>query len=389
MADLRIFLSAGEISGDLTGAALVEAIRRRHPETRFAGLGGPRMAQAGVRLLAGLEQLAVVGFAEVVRHLPFFLRLRSRVAAELDGWRPDLVIPIDYPGFNLWLTQAAHARGLRVLYYIAPQVWAWRWNRVRTLADAADAVAVVFPFEEELLRAAGVPARFVGHPLVERSTQWPGREEARRRLGIEPDVPLLGLFPGSRASEVRRLMGPFWAAAQRVRRSRPQLRIGVAPAPGLRESLYAAADPAVVRADGTTLLKASTAILTKSGTTTVEAAFAGTPLVIAYRVHPLSYAVARRVVSVPHIGMINLLARRRIAPEFVQAQVRPEPIAEALAPLLDEGSDARRRMIADLESVRRGLGSRAASAETAELAEEILARPHSTAVGSTRGRETA
>lgn len=375
MSSLRIFLSAGEASGDRYGAQLAAAIRERHPEVELAGLGGPRMQAAGVRLLAGLDRLAVVGFAEVVRHLPFFLALKRRVAAELERWRPDLVVPIDYPGFNLRLARAAYRRGIRVLYYVAPQVWAWHWSRARTIAAVTDAVAVVFPFEEELLRSAGVRAKFVGHPLVEGSASWPTRDEARRRLGLAPEAPVLGLFPGSRAGEVRRMLGPFVETARRLRADRPELEVRVARAPGLDPALYVPAADLPGVDDAVVLLRAATAALTKSGTTTVEAALAGTPMAVAYRVHPVTYAIARRVVRVPHIGMVNLLAGRPIVPEFVQGDVRARPMAEALRPLLVPGSEARRAMTAELDAIRAGLGDRTASRETADLVDEVLGRP--------------
>ena len=387
MRSPRVFVSAGEPSGDRYGAAFVAALRERVPGASFAGLGGPEMAAAGVRCLAGIDRLAVVGFVEVVRHLPFFWRLRARVVRELEAWRPDLVVAIDYPGFNLWLVRAARARGARILYYVAPQVWAWRWRRVRTLARCADVVAVVFPFEEPLLRNAGVRARFVGHPLVETAASWPEPEVARDRLGFPRDGPLLGLFPGSRPGEVRRLLRPFLAAAELLRRRYPGLALAVARPREMEPELYRGLDLPVVD-DAAALLRASTAALVKSGTTTVEAALAGTPMVVAYRVHPLTYRIARRLVRVPHIAMVNLLAGRGIVPEFVQDAVRPDRMAEALAPLLDPDSEVRRSMLEALGGVRRALAGgegseegtagtpargRTASQRVAELAGELLA----------------
>lgn len=373
MSDPRIFISAGETSGDLHGAALAAAIRRRHPEAEFRGLGGPRLAAEGTRLWADLDRLAIVGFVEVVRHLPYFLRLRRRVVAEWSRWRPDVVVLIDYPGFNLRLARDAHARGIPVLYYIAPQVWAWHRSRAQTLAALTDAVAVVFPFEEAVLRAAGARARFVGHPLVERSSTWPDAETARRQLGLDPDRPVLGLFPGSRRGEVRRLLAPFAEAARRLVREHAGLQVRVARASGLDRGLYLREPGLTAVDDAVALLRASTAALVKSGTTTVEAALAGTPMVIAYRVNALTYAIARRVVRVPHIGMVNLLAGRRIVPEFIQGAVRPAALARALGPLLDVGSESRRQMRAELEGIRRGLGDASASDRTADLVDEILA----------------
>ena len=374
MSDPRIFFSAGETSGDLHAAALAAAIRRRHPSAEFRGLGGPRLAAEGTGLVADLDRLAIVGFVEVLRHLPYFLRLRRRVVDEWARWRPDVVVCIDYPGFNLRLAKAAHARGIPVLYYVAPQVWAWHRSRARTLAEWTDAVAVVFPFEEAVLRSAGARAHFVGHPLVERAASWPDRQTACRGLGLDPERPVLGLFPGSRRGEVRRLLTPFAAAARRLVQENGRLQVRVARASGLAEDLYRREAGLATVEDAVALLCASTAALVKSGTTTVEAALAGTPMVIAYRVNPLTYAIARRVVRVPHIGMVNLLAGRAVVPEFIQGAVRPRALARALGPLLDVDSEARRRMRGELETVRRGLGDAGASERTADLVDEILAR---------------
>ncbi|HEX5723860.1 MAG TPA: lipid-A-disaccharide synthase [Longimicrobiaceae bacterium] len=366
-----IFISAGEESGDLHGAALAQALRARLPGVHLVGLGGPRMAAEGVRLLAGLEELAVMGFAEVVRHLPFFLRLRKRVFAALREERVDLVIPIDYPGFNLRLARHARGRGLRVLYYIAPQVWAWHRSRVRDLARDADEVAVILPFEEAFFREAGVTARFVGHPLLEAPAPGLPRAEWAAAHGLDPARPVLALFPGSRAQEVRRHLAPFSEAARRVVERRPEVQPVIGVPSALDDSVYAGAPwPRVPSAGG--LLAYAAAALVKSGTTTLQAALAGTPLVVAYRMNPLSYALAARVVKVPHIALANLIAGRRVAPELVQHAATPRALADALLPLLDEGSPERRAMLQGLAEIRAKLGGPGASARVAELAAGLL-----------------
>jgi lipid-A-disaccharide synthase len=366
-----IFISAGEESGDLHGAALARALRERFPQARLIGLGGARMQAEGVKLLAGLNELAVMGFAEVIRHLPFFIRLRNQVFDMLASERVDLVIPIDYPGFNLRLARHAKASGIPVLYYIAPQVWAWHKSRVRDLARDADEVAVVLPFEEDFLRRGGVNARFVGHPLLDRPEPEQSRDARVRADGLDPHRPILALFPGSRAQEVRRHLELFQAAADLVVARRPDAQPVVGIPRGIDRALYADARYRLVESAGG-LLAYATAAIAKSGTTTLEAALATTPLVVAYRMNAANYALARRVVKVPHIALANLIADERVAPEFVQDAATPAALAGAVLPLLDAESDERKQMVAGLARVRERLGGAGASRRVAELAGELL-----------------
>lgn len=344
-----ILLSAGEPSGDVHGALLAAALRRRWPGARLFGLGGPRMAAEGVELLAGLDRLSVMGFAEVVRDLPFFIRLLGRVEREMRARGADLVIPIDYPGFNFRLARRARAGGVPVLYYIAPQVWAWHRTRAKQLAELADRLAVVFPFEEAIFREAGARATFVGHPLLDQPR--PEGSALASTLGLDPAAPVLALFPGSRAQEVARHLDLFIDAAERVRDAMPEVHPVIATAGAVSARAYASA-PYPTTSDSRPLLRLATAALVKSGTTTVEAALAGTPLVIAYRTSPVTYAIARRLVEVEHIGMVNLIAGERIAPEFIQRDATPAALADALLPLLELGSPTRARMVQALGRVR-------------------------------------
>jgi lipid-A-disaccharide synthase len=366
-----IFLSAGEPSGDLHGAALARALRSRIPGVRLIGLGGDRMRAEGVELLAEVDELAVMGFVEVLSRLPFFVRLRRRVFDALARERVHLVIPLDYPGFNLRLARHATRLGVPVLYYIAPQVWAWHSSRVKQLAEDARAVAVILPFEEPFLRERGVEAEFVGHPLVEAAAPELSREEWCARHGLDPGRPLLALFPGSRGQEVRRHLALFEAAAAELRRRFPAVQPVIGASPDLPPDAYASAS-VPLSSSPRELLHLADAALVKSGTTTLEAALAGTPFVVAYRMHPLSWALARRLVKVPHVALANLVADERLAPELLQDAATPTALADALLPLLDAGSSDRARMLEGFARIRAALGDGGAAARVAEMAAELL-----------------
>lgn len=375
MSTPTILLSAGEPSGDLHGAAVARELKRRWPSARLFGLGGPRMAEEGVELLADLRDLAVMGFAEVAGRLPFFLRLFRRLRDEMASRGADLVLPIDYPGFNLRLAGAARASGVPVLYYIAPQVWAWHRSRIRRLAKETDRLAVVLPFEEPIFREAGAHVRFVGHPLLDAAPQVIGREEFCAAHGLDAGRPVLALFPGSRAQEVARHLDIFVEAAELLRRRRPELQPVIAMSGAVAAQAYDRA-PFPKTEDPRALLAHATAALVKSGTTTLEAALAGTPMVIAYRTSRLTYALAKRLVRVDHIGLVNLVAGERLVPEFIQDEATPEALADALEPLLDPGSP-RRAVVAGLERVRAALAPTdgrppGAAVRVVELAEELL-----------------
>lgn len=368
-----LFLSAGEPSGDLHGATVARALRERWPDARLLGLAGPRMQAEGVEPIAEFDRLSVMGFAEVAKHLPFFVRLMGTALGSIEESGADLVIPIDYPGFNLRLATRCRRRGTPVLYYIAPQVWAWHRSRARRLAEVADRLAVILPFEEEVFAPYGADVHFVGHPLVDRERPAVEREELCSDLGLDPERRILALFPGSRTQEVERHLAPFLGAARRVVEARWHIQPAVARSPDVPASAYEGVDFPVTT-DGPALLAHAHAALVKSGTTTLEAALAGVPMVIAYRTHPLTFWLARRLVDVEHIGLANLVAGGRVAPELLQDDVTPERLAAALLPLVDEGP-ARQLALAGVARAREALEpaeSGTAAARVAELAADIL-----------------
>jgi lipid-A-disaccharide synthase len=365
----EILILAGEASGDLHGAILAERLQALRPDVPLTGTGGVRMRTAGVEMLA--EHEGVVGFVEVLKHIPSHYRLLKRLTARLDTGAVGLVVCIDYPGFNMRVAAAAAARGIPVLYYITPQVWAWRAGRLKTMAQIITKAAVILPFEEALLRDAGVDATFVGHPLLDRAQALATKAEARERLGLPREGELLALFPGSRAEEIRRHMADFLAVAEELTRRRPGLTVvlSVAPTIALRDDEVPVP---LIRSASFDVLCAADVALCKSGTTTLEAAVAGTPCAIVYRTSPISYAIARRLVKIEHIGLLNIVAGRGVAPEFVQDAFLPVPVADALEPLFDVNGPARARMLEGLADVRARLGQPGASLRVAEMAAGML-----------------
>jgi lipid-A-disaccharide synthase len=366
-----VFVSAGEPSGDAHAGAFVTALRQEIADLTVEGVGGPCMAAAGARLMARIEDLTVLGFVEILTKVPAHWRLLRAIEARLRRGDVKLVVLVDYPGFHLRVAALARRLGVPVLYYIAPQLWAWHEGRVRRMARDVAHLAVILPFEEAFFTERGVRATFVGHPLLDRPALPGGPAALKAALGLDPARPVLGLFPGSRPQETRRLWPVFRDAALLVRARRPDVQCLVAATRGSR---YADAGDVHVIADrARECFAVADAALSKSGTTTLEAALAGAPQVVAYRLNALSYVLARRVVRVPWIGLVNLVAQRAVAPEFVQEGASAGALAAALLPLLDPGSAERRAQLEGIAEVRRRLGGPGAARRAAALARGLIA----------------
>lgn len=340
----RIALIAGEVSGDILGAALIAALRARFPNASFFGIAGPRMREAGCEAWFSIESLSVMGLAEVLKHLPRLLRLRADVINRLVKEPPDVFIGIDAPDFNLGVEAQLRKCGIKTVHYVSPSVWAWRSYRVHKIRKAVDLMLTVFPFEEDFYTSSGVPARFIGHPLAD--TLTPEQAAAvRPRIGLDPQGPVVALLPGSRRSEVSRLLKPFLATAQWLRQRRPDIRFVLPTATPATQALVGEALagyglPVTVLPQGARdAMNAADVVLLASGTAALEAMLLERPMVVAYRLHPLTYAIASRMLRVDSFSLPNLLLGERAVPEFTQQDVTPDVLGPALLHWLDNASD--------------------------------------------------
>ena len=368
-----VLLIAGEVSGDMHAAALVRAVRARAPDIRFVGIGGDELQAAGMELRRHVRDMAVMGLAEVLRRYGFFRRVFRETVELARALKPDLVVLVDYPGFNLRFAREAKKLGLKVLYYVCPQVWAWHRSRIGLMAEVVDRLLAIFPFEPAVFEGTGLRVDFVGHPLADEAARVRAAPPAPLPWKGEPRVALL---PGSRRQEIHRILPPMWRAAELLEKSHPGMSfILAAPSEAVagmvRQALSGlAGGPGrveVVVGRTRQVLRQARAALVASGTATIETALMECPQVVVYRTSWLTYAVGKRVVRVPSIGMVNLVAGRRLCPELIQRDATPEKLAAALEPLLGDTPE-RAAMLAGYREVLHAMGE----GGTAERAAAIL-----------------
>ncbi|HZE08013.1 MAG TPA: lipid-A-disaccharide synthase [Gemmatimonadaceae bacterium] len=370
----KILFVVGEASGDLHAAGVAAALQRQRPELVLTAVGGPRLAEQGVELLHRDSELGVMGFLEILKYVPQHFLLLRRLESIMRRGEIALLILIDYPGFNMKVAAAAKKAAVPVLYYVTPQVWAWGAGRLPKLAALVTKAAVILPFEEPLLRGYGIDATFVGHPMLDRAVNMPSKQEARETLGLSNSAPVLALFPGSRQQEIERHIDDFVNTARELESRLPGLQTIVSVAPTV--ALDSRRCPfRLVHSASLTVLRAADAALCKSGTTTLEAAIADCPLVVAYRTGRISFALAKRWVKIPHIGLVNVVAGREVAREFIQDQIVPKEIANAMVDLLQPGNVRRIEVLAGLADVRGKLGVPGAAERVAQMAGAMVGEP--------------
>jgi lipid-A-disaccharide synthase len=354
----------------LYAGALTRELRTLVPEMTVAGLGGPQLAAAGGTLIEDYRGLVVTGLTEVIAKLPKSQKTMTRLVEAAREHRPDALVVLDFPDFNLRLARRVRKLGIPVIYYISPQIWAWRAGRLDTIRRVANRVLVIFPFEEAIYRKAGVPVEFVGHPLVDLAKASVSRSPFLNGLGLQPDAPTIAILPGSRPNEVARILPDLIAAAKTIRDRVDRAQFVIARAPALGDELFKVVadrqmNVAVVENDADTVLASADVALTASGTATVQTALHDTPMVVVYRVSPMTYRLGRRLVKLDTFAMVNLIAGARIVPELIQDAFTPEAVAnEAISMLTDR--DRTTRIREGLATVRQRLGTPGASRRAAE-----------------------
>ena len=369
----NVFIIAGESSGDLHGAELVEAAKQIDPEVRFSGIGGPRLAAAGAEIFVDLTEHAAVGFVEVFRGLGKFLSAYRLIQRKMREHRPDAIVLIDYPEFNLRVARKAKAMGVRVIYYVSPQIWAWRRGRVRHIEKYVDRMLTIFPFEADFYAQHGVEADFVGHPLVDKLKDVPGRDDARRRFGLDDARQVVTLLPGSRRKEIERLLPLMLGAAGLLRAGRPGLQFMIGAAPGFEgmiRSMTGDTGIKVVEGDTHAAMAASDLLLIASGTATAEAMILNVPMVMTYRLSTLTRLALGWMLKVDRYAMPNIIAGKMIIPELVQADATASNLYREANTLLEPANLATMR--ADLAEATAKLGGGGASARAAQKVIEII-----------------
>ncbi|WP_394427126.1 lipid-A-disaccharide synthase [Vreelandella stevensii] len=380
----RVYLVAGELSGDILGAGLMRELRARYPDVEFRGMGGPRMEAQGLQSRFPLETLSVMGLVEVLKHLPELIRVRRTLREEALAWQPDIMIGIDAPDFNTGLEKQLREAGVTTAHYVSPSVWAWRQGRVKKIAKAVDGMLTLLPFEADFYRQHRVPVAFVGHPLADELPLVNDRQAAREALGLKLDGSVLALLPGSRGNEVRFMGATFLAAVTLLCQRHPDLQVVIPAATAQRHreltellSGYPALHPSVTLLNGQAreAMVASDAVLLTSGTAALEAMLCHRAMVVAYKMAPATHWLAQRLVKTAWISLPNLIAQESVVPELIQHAASPEAIAQQVGELLEEATTRQaleERFAAMHAALQRNASQRAAQAVAALAAGQPL-----------------
>ncbi|HEX9917163.1 MAG TPA: lipid-A-disaccharide synthase [candidate division Zixibacteria bacterium] len=373
----EILIIAGEASGDLYGSSLVAELKKLNSEIDFFGMGGNQMKEQGVRLSFHIDQLGFMGIAEVLKNLRFIRQVGKKMVSLLDQRKPDLVILIDYPGFNLRFAKQIKKRRITLVYYISPQIWAWGGKRINKIKKYVDKMIVILPFEKEIYQKAKVDVEFVGHPLLDIVKPTLSQEDFKRKFDIRKNQLLVGLLPGSRWQEVEKILPPMLRAVEISKRKLKNITcaIGLAPtipSQGLEDLIGPfESKPKIVENLTYDLMKYSDLLLVTSGTATLESAILETPLIILYKTHFLTWLIGKNLVKLPNIGLVNILAGKRIVPEYLQKDVQPEKIASQMEEIL-ENREKHKKIKEDLKMVKQKLGEVGASKKTAQIINQML-----------------
>jgi lipid-A-disaccharide synthase len=373
----HVMILAGEASGDAHAAEFVEQLKLLQPDIRLSGMGSQQMQRAGVDVFFDSSIIAVVGLVEVLRHWGDIKKAMAIVKQRLEQTRPDLLVLVDYPEFNLKMARHARELGIKVLFYISPQVWAWRPGRIHKIGSLIDHMAVIFGFEQRYYEDAGIPVSFVGHPLVDKVKIDTDKESLRAKLGLSSSDRVVGLFPGSRHSEISRLLPLMLDTARLMRERDPRLRFLLPVASTLdydqisRQCADAGVDIIVSQDDIYDVISCCDAITSCSGTVTLEIALLGVPMCIVYKISGLSYSIMKRLITIPHIGLANIVADDAVVREFLQQQANPASLSAELFELL-ENTDYRAEVKSGLERVRANLGAGDGARNMAQLVLSLI-----------------
>lgn len=373
----KIIIVAGESSGDFHGASLIKALRKLDPAIEISGVGGARMASAGARIDFDIKELSIIGFTDVIKNILKIKKLFSELLLNIDTERPDLVVLIDYPGFNLKLASALKKRNIPVIYYISPQIWAWWKSRIKTIKNVVDKMIVVFKFEETLYEDHGVDVSFVGHPLLDKTHLGLNREDIINKLKLNDQNPIIGLAPGSRKMEIERILPILLKSVKKIKQKLPKAQFTLLKSTALEDGLYAAkinqSKLAGIISQNQTyeFLEVCDFVLVASGTATLETAIMEKPMIIVYKVSFLNWLIARMLIKVPFIGLVNVVAGERIVPEFIQYQAKPDLIAGKALELLSDKQALLNTKI-ELKKVKDTLGTSGASKRAAGIILDLI-----------------